>query len=595
MSMDASVSRSSELAQLALNARWFWQTASLRVRSTLMACIGCIVLLSALSTISPILFSSFIDAVAGSGPTDFEDPLVLLALYVLIYFFSKLFGELRWILFGVVEQNYQKRQAVQVLDHILRLPLGFHLSRKSGAVQYIINRGLAGYRSILTAAIFYIVPLVFELVFVALAVLSFFSIEFLLVVSAGLSAYLATVLFSVNQLRAYQRAANDAFTRSGASCVDALINVEAIKLYTNEAFVAERYKNDLVEVEEHWNEYYRWRSVFGAVQGLIITVLIGVVTYLSLRGLRSGELTIGSVVLINAYILQLLRPLEGLAFAYRDLKRALVSVEDLREISQQKKEEEEGAVASLEIPRRDNRPLSLTFQNVCFGYDDDSNVLDDVSFHIEAGERVALLGPSGSGKSSVARLVARLYEPRGGEILVNGEELKTIHHANVRQRVGIVPQDVVMFHESLDYNVAFGDPSRDRRERENAAERAHLGKYVKGLRAGLDTVVGERGLKLSGGEKQRLAIARMLLRQSGLWILDEPTSALDPETERSIVHEVLEVSRGLTVLLITHRLDVASKADRIIVLDKGKIVEQGSHSDLLAQAGLYQQIWHADQ
>lgn len=540
-----------------------------------------------LNAIVPNFFAAAVDAISGETTWALA-PAALLAAYVFSHWLAKLFNEARWMLYGPIEQRAQRTLALRASEHLLRLSLAFHLSRNTGEISRIMDNGLRGLREFLFNAFFLILPFAAEILFVAAFMLFRVALVFAAILMVTIVVYGAVLIISSERLRKYQRRAVHEGARAHGEAIDALINYETVKYFGNEQFVAERFDSSLANVERLTVRVHTFRSFLGFTLMSILAGGMLLILMLALERIEAGTMTIGELVLVNAYLLQLVRPLERFGNLYRSIRQALVELEQLIQLLDE----------TPDIPDRpDARPLpdgpgAIRFEAVHFSYRDGSPTLGDVSFEVPPGAKVALVGPTGAGKSTVARLLFRFYDPDAGRILLDGVDIRSLTLESLRRAIAVVPQDPVLFNDTIEYNIAFGRPGASRRAVEDAARAAQIHDFIHGLPEGYGTRVGERGLMLSGGEKQRVAIARAVLKNPRLLILDEATSALDSTTEQGVQECLRNIGAGITTFVIAHRLSTVVDADNILVLDRGRIVESGVHSDLLRRGGLYAELWH---
>jgi ATP-binding cassette subfamily B protein len=547
----------------------------------------CLLLAAALlNAIVPNFFAAAVDAFSG-GPAWAIAPATILAAYVFTYWLSKLLNEARWMLYGPIEQRAQRTLALRSSEHLLRLSLGFHLTRNTGEISRVMDNGLRGLREFLFDAIFLILPFCAEILFVAGFMLVRLDFIFAVVLLATIVLYMVVLIIGSNRLRKHQRLAISKGATAHGEAIDALINYETVKYFGNEQYVAERYDTSLADVERLTVRAFTYRSFLGFIMMSILTAGMLSIFMLAAGRVEAGTMTLGELVLVNAYLLQLVRPLERLGNLYRSIKQALIELEQLVELLDQTPDrpDRKDAVA---LP---DGPGAVRFENVEFSYRDGLQTLRGLDFEVPPGAKVALVGPTGAGKTTIARLLYRFYDPDAGGIFVDGREVRTLTLDSLRRAIAVVPQDPVLFNDTIGYNIAFGRPSADQKTVEDAARAAHIHDFIQGLPEGYLTRVGERGLKLSGGEKQRVAIARALLKNPRIFILDEATSALDSTTEQSVQACLKDIGATITTLVIAHRLSTIVDADMILVLDQGRIVERGVHTDLLAQKGLYAELW----
>jgi ATP-binding cassette subfamily B protein len=540
-----------------------------------------------LNAIVPNFFAAAVDAISGETTWALA-PAALLAAYVFSYWLAKLFNEARWMLYGPIEQRAQRTLALRASEHLLRLSLGFHLSRNTGEISRIMDNGLRGLREFLFNAFFLILPFVAEILFVAAFMLVRVALIFAAILVATIVVYGAVLIISSERLRKHQRRAVHEGARAHGEAIDALINYETVKYFGNEQFVAERFDSSLADVERLTVRAHTFRSFLGFALMSILAGGMLLILMLAMARIEAGTMTIGELVLVNAYLLQLVRPLERFGNLYRSIKQALVELEQLMQLLDETPDIPDRPDA---VPLPDG-PGAIRFEAVHFSYRDGSSTLDDVSFEVPPGAKVALVGPTGAGKSTVARLLFRFYDPDAGRISLDGVEIRSLTLESLRRAIAVVPQDPVLFNDTIECNIAFGRPGVDQRAVEDAARAAQIHEFIHGLPEGYGTRVGERGLKLSGGEKQRVAIARALLKNPRIFILDEATSALDSSTEQGVQECLRSIGAGITTFVIAHRLSTVVDADNILVLDRGRIVESGVHSDLLRRGGLYAELWY---
>jgi len=534
----------------------------------------------------PNFFAAAVDAIAGVNPWAVA-PAAILVAYVVVHWVSRLFNEARWMLYGPIEQRAQRRLALMASEHLLKLSLEYHLSRNTGEISRIMDNGLRGLREFLFNAVFLILPFMAEIIFVAVIVFTLLDIVFGALFVATLGLYALTLILGSDRLRRHQRQAVTRGAIAHGEAIDALINFETVKHFGNERLIADRYDGSLAEVERLTVRTHTYRSVLGFALMTILAIGMGAILLLANTRIEAGTMTLGNLVLINAYLLQLLRPLERLGNIYRNLKQALVELEQLANLLDEEPDipDRPGAI---DLPPGAG---GLSVEGISFSYGDHAPALRGLSFDARPGQKVALVGPSGAGKSTMAKLLFRFYDPHDGRIAIDGHDLRNIKLASYRATVAVVPQDPVLFNDTIGYNIAFGRPRAAPEEIEAVAHLASIHDFVAGLPNGYQTRVGERGLKLSGGEKQRVAIARAFLKGARLVVLDEATSALDSTTEKSVQECLKDYSDELTMIVVAHRLSTIVDADLILVLDHGQVVERGVHEELLAMDGLYAELW----
>ena len=518
-------------------------------------------------------------------------PLALLIGYGALRFASTLFGELRDLVFEFAALRAVRRIALRVFRHLHDLDLAFHLERQTGGLSRDIERGTRGISFVLSFMLFNILPTLLEIGLVLGIFLWNFSAWFALVIVLSVAVYIAFSIAVTEWRMQHVRRMNEQDSRANTRAVDSLLNYETVKYFTNEEFEAGRYDNEMATWEKEALKTQYSLSSLNSGQALIIA--LGVTAMMLLAGYEvvHGKMTLGDFVMVNAYMVQLFMPLNFLGFVYREMKRSIVDMERmfaLLERNTQIADQPDAPV--LQVTRGE-----LRFENVRFGYGPDREILHGVSFSVPAGHKVAVVGPSGAGKSTLARLMFRFYDAGGGRILIDGQDVRTVTRDSLRRQLGIVPQDTVLFNDSIYYNIAYGRPGAARTDIERAAGMANLGQFIESLPKGYDTLVGERGLKLSGGEKQRVAIARAILKNPPILVFDEATSSLDSNAEQAILSSLRELAEHRTSLVIAHRLSTIVDADDIVVLDQGRVAERGTHRELLRVGGLYAQLWALQQ
>ena len=518
-------------------------------------------------------------------------PVALLAAYGLLRFSTTLFGELRDVVFVRVTQHAIRRVALGVFRHLHALSLRFHLDRQTGGMTRDIERGTRGISTLLSYLLFSIIPVILEFALVAAVLLSKFDWRFASVTFGAVAVYI-TFTIAVTEWRIdIRRRANELDSKANTRAIDSLLNYETVKYFGNEEFEARRYDRNLRKYEDAAVRFESSLGLLNIGQSMVIAAAVTVLMFLAADGVTMGALTLGDLVLVNALLIQLYIPLNFLGMVYREIKQSLLDMDKMFRLLGENREvaDQPGA------PELPPGPATVEFRNVSFYYERERQILFEVSFTIPAGHRVAVVGHSGSGKSTLARLLFRFYDVSEGKILINGAEIKDVKQSSVRAAIGIVPQDTVLFNDTILYNIHYGRTGASPDEVIEAARAAHIHDFIETLPARYETKVGERGLKLSGGEKQRVAIARALLKDPRILIFDEATSALDSKSEKAIQAELERISVGRTTLVIAHRLSTVMDADMILVLNHGRIVERGSHRELLAAGGEYSRMWALQQ
>lgn len=515
-------------------------------------------------------------------------PLALLLGYGALRFASVAFGELRDLVFGRVTENAMRRIALSVFTHLHKLDLDFHLTRRTGGLSRDIERGVSGVRFLLRFLLFNIIPTLLEIALVAAILLSQFGWQYGLIIVFAVIIYIAWSVIITEWRTSHVRSMNRLDSHANTRAVDSLLNYETVKYFGNEDFEASEYDNNLRKWENAMVQGRLSLATLNAGQAVIIATAVTAMLVLAAQGVAREEMTLGDLVMINAYMIQLFVPLNFLGFVYREIKQALANMARMFALLDE-------PARIVDKPQAQNLPAgpaTVLFDNIHFAYRDGREVLHGVELSIPAGHTVAVVGSSGAGKSTLARLLFRFYDPTHGAIRINGEPLSAYRQQSLRANIGVVPQDTVLFNDTIAYNIAYGKPGASAEEIQQAAKLAHLAGFIEQLPDGLNTQVGERGLKLSGGEKQRIAIARTILKNPGMLIFDEATASLDSVSERAILNALKDVAQSRTTLVIAHRLSTVIDADEIVVLEDGRIVERGRHSALLALGGRYAELWN---
>jgi ATP-binding cassette subfamily B protein len=559
-------------------------------RGRVALALACLVAAKLANVSVPLLMKEIVDGLAPDKAL-LVVPAALLAAYGLLRFSSTLFAELRDVLFVRVTQRAIRSVALGVFRHLHSLSLRFHLERQTGGMTRDIERGTRGISTLLSYLIFSIVPVILEFALVAAVLLAKFDWRFAAVTFTAVAAYL-TFTFLVSEWRIeIRRHANDLDSKANTRAIDSLLNYETVKYFGNEQFEARRYDENLQKYEAAAVKNEASLGLLNIGQSLIIACALTALMFLAAEGVASKAFTLGDLVLVNALLIQLYIPLNFLGMVYREIKQSLADMERMFTLLGENLEVADRPGA----PDLPAGPATVEFREVSFHYEPARQILHGVSFKIPAGRRVAVVGPSGAGKSTLARLLFRFYDVTGGAIIVNGMDIRILTQTSQRAAIGIVPQDTVLFNDTILYNVRYGRPGAGDDEVVAAARAAHIHDFVMSLPAQYETMVGERGLKLSGGEKQRVAIARAILKNPRILIFDEATSALDSKSEKAIQTELERISEGRTTLVIAHRLSTVMDADEILVLDKGRIVERGAHRSLVGAGGTYAQMWALQQ
>jgi ATP-binding cassette, subfamily B, heavy metal transporter len=539
----------------------------------------------------PLLYKGAVDALSPGHPAVITVPVALVIGYGIARVGAQLFAELRDAVFAKVGQRAVRRLALATFRHLHALSLRFHLERQTGGLSRAIERGIRGTEFLLSYMLFSVVPTLFEILLVCAILWGFYRASFALATLATIIAYIAFT-FSVTDWRIkFRREMNERDSEANTRAIDSLLNFETVKYFANEEHEAQRFDQALRAYERAAVRSQTTLSALNIGQGIIIASGLVTVMLLAGFGVAAGRMTVGDFVLVNSYLVQLYSPLNVLGMVYRNIKQSLTDLESMFRLLSVKAEiEDRPGAPALAVPRGE-----VVFDRVSFHYDPRRPILEDVSFRVPPGGTVAIVGPSGAGKSTIARLLFRFYDVNAGAIRIDGQDLRAVTQDSLRRAIGVVPQDTVLFNDTVRYNIAYGRPGAGDAEIEEAARHARIHDFIASLPDGYLSQVGERGLKLSGGEKQRVAIARVILKSPRILIFDEATSALDTKTEQEIQANLDEVSAGRTTLVIAHRLSTVVNADEILVLDQGRVVERGDHAALLAEGGVYAAMWARQQ
>jgi len=534
----------------------------------------------------PLILKEVVDSL--SGPQQLLVlPLTLLAAYGLLRLGNSLFGELRDVVFAKVMQRSIRRVAMKVFEHLHALSLRFHLERQTGGMSRDIERGTAGIRFLLNFMLFNILPTLFEMGLVTVILLVRYDASYALVTLGTIVVYITFTLVITEWRMIFRRTMNEMDSKANTKAIDSLINYETVKYFNNEAWEAGRYDETLQKWEKAAVRNQTSLSVLNIGQAAIVAIGVTILMVMASNGVVTGAMTIGDLVLVNAFLIQLYMPLHFLGFVYREIRHSLADMERMFGLLEQHEEVQDKPGA----PALAVNGGTIRFEHVDFGYNRNRQILFDLSFEVPAGRKVAVVGASGAGKSTLSRLLFRFYDVWNGRITINGQDIRDVTQLSLRRAIGIVPQDTVLFNDTIYYNIAYGRPDAGHDEIIAAARAAHIHDFIESLPEKYETLVGERGLKLSGGEKQRVAIARTLLKSPKILVFDEATSALDSKTEKAIQGELRDLATNHTTLVIAHRLSTIMDADQILVMEQGRIVERGSHFELLAMGGVYAHLW----
>ena len=543
------------------------------------------------NVVVPLFYKGAVDALSGPAETILAVPIALLVGYGLARVLSQGFGELRDAVFTRVAQRAIRRAGLRTFRHLHRLSMRFHLDRQTGGITRAVERGTKGIEFLLRFMLFNILPTLLEILLVCGILWHLYGFAYGLVTFATLVVYVVWTTAITEWRLKYRRAMNETDNQATTRAVDSLLNFETVKYFGNEDHETERFDRSLRRYEDAAIRSGSSLALLNIGQGVIISLGVTLMMIMAGFGVKSGAMTVGDFVLVNTYLIQLFLPLNFLGFVYREIKRSLADMEAMFDLIEEKMEVEDKPGA----PALAVSGAEVAFDAVAFGYQDERTILRDVSFTVPPGRTVAIVGPSGAGKSTISRLLFRFYDVTGGAVRIDGQDIRDVSQESLRAAIGMVPQDTVLFNDSIFYNIAYGRPGASPAEIEHAARVAQIHDFIMGLPEGYETVVGERGLKLSGGERQRVAIARTVLKDPSILIFDEATSALDSQTEQDILSALKQVSQDRTTITIAHRLSTIIDADEIIVLEKGAVAERGRHLDLLVAGGRYADMWNRQQ
>lgn len=566
-------------------APYLWQ-----YKWRVLLALSCLIAAKLASVGVPLVFKSMIDGLS-SKSLPVTLPVILLVMYGTLRFSNSLFTELREIIFARVTQQAVRRIAIEVFQHLHSLSLRFHLERQTGGVSRDIERGSRSISSLISYTLYSILPTLVEVSLVLTILFAKYDGGFAVITLLSLSAYVVFTVKVSNWRIGLRRRLNEADSAANTVAIDSLLNYETVKYFNNEDFETRRYDEHMRKWEDAATQSQISLSWLNLGQQIIISLGVTAMMWRAASGVAEGRMTIGDLVLVNAFLIQLYMPLSFLGVVYREIRQSLADIERMFDLRSEHSEITDIRNATTLLAK----DLSIRFESVSFSYDRNRQILFDVDFEIPSGKSIAVVGESGSGKSTLARLLYRFYDIDSGRILINGLDVRQLTQASLRSAIAIVPQDTVLFNDSIYSNIQYGRPSASRTDVLAAADAAQLSGFIERLPEGYETRVGERGLKLSGGEKQRVAIARALLKNPPLLIFDEATSALDSKTEQAIQASLDGAARGRTTLIIAHRLSTIMNADQILVMDGGQIVERGSHAELLGANSRYAQMWSLQQ
>ena len=559
-------------------------------KARIVLAIVCLVLSKAANVSGPFLLKNIVDTLSEGGANSLIlVPVALVIAYGFARFSMIILGEIRDTVFGRVTERAMTEIGLKVFKHVHRLDLDFHLNRRTGGLSRDIERGINGISFLMRFFVFNIAPTLIEIALVIGIFFFNYGIAFAAITMFAVVLYILFSMMTTDWRTAFVREAARADSVTSTISIDSLLNHETVKYFTNEEYEANRYDRALLDWEEAKRKNRLSLLGLNAGQGLIISVAMTSMMWLAAERVAEGSMSVGDFVLINAFMMQLFIPLNFLGFVYREIKGSMANIENMFSLL----DLTSGVKDITDAPELQITEGVISFNQVSFHYRDDRAIIRDLSFTIQSGEKVAVVGASGAGKSTLVKLLFRFYDPNTGSISIDGQDVSQVSQQSLRRAIGIVPQDTVLFNQSIFENIRYGDPQASDEEILQAIRLAHLEDFIAQLPQGSATVVGERGLKLSGGEKQRVAIARTILKRPPILIFDEATSSLDSKSERSILSALQEISEGHTSMVIAHRLSTVVDADRIIVLDQGSMVEQGSHRELLSLKGRYFELWTA--
>ncbi|CAI1994616.1 ABCB family ABC transporter ATP-binding protein/permease [Serratia liquefaciens] len=566
---------------------YLWPKENPRLRYYLVIAFVFMVVSKVSITLVPLAYKAMVDALSGETAKMLAIPIGLILAYGVARVGGALFEELRNVMFVHVSQNATRLLGLRVFRQLHALSLRFHLERQTGGLSLSIERGTQAVATVLSRLLFSIFPILFEITLVSVIMWHLLNGWFALAIVVTVGCYILFTVMAVSWRTRFRRELNRANADTNSKSLDSLLNYETVKYFGNEDFEADRFN-----MSRRLYEYAAIKNQFSFTAinlGQTAIISIGLIAMMAMaaQGIVQGRMTVGDFVLVNAYLLQLYQPLNFFGFIYAEVRQALIDMENMFDLLQ----EEQEIVDRPDATALQLRAGEVRFDSVSFGYDERRPILKNVSFTIPAGNTVAIVGASGAGKSTLSRLLFRFYDVSGGAVSIDGQDIRSLKQASLRAAIGIVPQDTVLFNDTLGYNIGYGKTGSSQEEIERAARLAHIHEFIVSLPDGYETRVGERGLKLSGGEKQRVAIARTILKNPAILVFDEATSALDTQTEREIQAHLREVSRDHTTLVIAHRLSTVVDADEIIVLEAGEIVERGRHDALLAANGRYAAMW----
>ena len=570
---------------------YIWPKEGAGYKTRVLASLACLLFAKLLSVVLPIIYKHLVDTMDSQPSEALALPIALIIAFGAARIGQSLFGELRDLIFMKVSQFVRRQVALKTFKHLHSLSLRFHLNRQTGGISRVIERGTRSIRFVLSFMLFNIGPTLIELGLVIGILSYYFDASFALVMVASVAAYIILTVKVTEWRLKYRREMNKMDTAANTKAIDSLLNFETVKYFGNEEFEFQRFDKSLKGFEKASLDSQGSLLLLNVGQQTVIG--LGTITILSLaaHGVVKGEMTLGDFVMVNTYMLQLFLPLNFLGFVYREIKQSLIDMDkmfELLEVEPDIKNKEDAPPLRLEKG-------AISFNNVCFAYNPDRPIIQNLSFTIDPGKTLAIVGSSGAGKSTISRLLLRFYDVTSGSITIDNQDIRDVDQQSLRSFMGVVPQDTVLFNDTVKYNIAYGDPTKPQETAFEAAKMAQIHHFITSLKDGYNTTVGERGLKLSGGEKQRVAIARAILKNPRILIFDEATSSLDTKTERDIQDSLEKITEGRTTLIIAHRLSTIIHAHEIIVLSKGQVHERGTHQELITLNGEYKAMWDRQQ
>ncbi|MCX7374681.1 MAG: ABC transporter ATP-binding protein/permease [Alphaproteobacteria bacterium] len=570
-------------------APYLWPKGEAGLRLRVVLSLVFLVAAKGSNVLVPVMYARAVDALApaSGGAAIAVIPVALVIGYGITRAMNSLFAELRDAIFTKVQARATRQIALRVFQHLHALSLRFHLDRQTGGLSRLIERGVRGITFVLDFMLFNILPTLLEILMVSVILWALFDWSFTAVTLTTVAIYITFTLLFTDWRLQFRRRMNETDQQANTRAIDSLLNYETVKYFNNERHEARRYDASLARYEKAWSQSEVTLNGLNAGQQVIIAIGLSIIMLMAAYGVAAGRMSVGDFVLVNTYMIQMFIPLNFLGFVYREMKQGLTDMEAMFRLMREEREVADAPGA----PALPAGPGALVFEDVRFAYRPDRQILKGVSFTVPAGRMLAIVGPTGAGKSTISRLLFRFYDVTGGRIIVDSADIREVTQDSLRQAIGVVPQDTVLFNDTIRYNIAYGRPDASEEEVIEAAKLAQVHDFVLRLPDGYDTMVGERGLKLSGGEKQRVAIARTILKNPRILILDEATSALDTRTEQEIQAALRTVARNRTSLVIAHRLSTVVEADEILVLNDGQVAERGNHGALIAAGGLYAEMW----